>query len=541
MKKSTITQAARYARFSTEEQGEGAFSTLAAQDEATARYVAEQGWGDAGLYTDEGRTGTNLARPGWRRLLEDAKGAAFEIVVVTFMSRLGRGETFTIARHELARHGVQVVTARETFAEGVAGYAHRQMQQMMDGMYPVMVAEWTRAKMLEMLRQGYHCAGKAPYGYVATPEQVGKTSPKRLRPDPEAAPVVAALFAAAGEGGTAAALELWRTLGREAHPSAVRFLLKNRIYLGEARWGAALNLTAHEPLVTPEAFERAQRAIAERRYAPARRNPTGIGEGDYLLAGRVFCTCGARMTPMWSRGKGGGIYRYYQCTSVGRRDGEGCELRRIPAPRLHEAAIGEILALSAHPWRLRRHLERSARLLGDVDSAERAETQAQIRVQGLTRQAQRLVETLSLAPEEISRPILVRLAELETARREAAEELHARRAERLRVRIAAPSAASLSAVLSRFSQLWQAADSAEKATIVRGFIRRADVRKDTVGIFLYPPEGAESILEGFSGEGLRKAEAKGRSASAGQTPTLTPLQIETPLKSDWVRRKAYHG
>src|ERR1051325_8350246 len=93
---------ARYGRCSSDEMGDKEYSTLDAQEELTLEYVQRAGGIDFNYYVDDGLTGTDLKRKGWRALLADAKKGLFDVVVVTYMSRLGRGDSFKVAEYLLA-------------------------------------------------------------------------------------------------------------------------------------------------------------------------------------------------------------------------------------------------------------------------------------------------------------------------------------------------------------------------------------------------------------------------------------------------------
>jgi hypothetical protein len=72
-------------------------------------------------------------------------------------------------------------------------------------------------------------------------------------------------------------------------PSGTRYLLRNRLYLGELREGEHVNLTAVEPLVSTAMFEAAQ--------MPGTRPPRSVEDGPALLAGLIRCAgCGHVMS-----------------------------------------------------------------------------------------------------------------------------------------------------------------------------------------------------------------------------------------------------
>ena len=69
-----------YLRCSTDDQKEGDFTTVQVQEELNRSYVATMRGTVAGVYRDEGISGTTLKRPDWQRLLADAQAGCFDSV-----------------------------------------------------------------------------------------------------------------------------------------------------------------------------------------------------------------------------------------------------------------------------------------------------------------------------------------------------------------------------------------------------------------------------------------------------------------------------
>ena len=71
-----------YLRLSREDEGEGDQSmSIANQKTFLLQYVRQQGWPVAGIYTDDGYTGTNFDRPAFQRLLGDIREKRIDLVV----------------------------------------------------------------------------------------------------------------------------------------------------------------------------------------------------------------------------------------------------------------------------------------------------------------------------------------------------------------------------------------------------------------------------------------------------------------------------
>jgi DNA invertase Pin-like site-specific DNA recombinase len=229
-----------YLRCSTDDQKEGDYTTIDTQREINTSQVARNGGLLAGEYADEGRSGTNLNRPGWERLLCDAKAGKIDVVCVTYMSRLGRGNAFVIAEYELQKYGVRVEMVQEKYSDDMAGYLQKQMTVMIDGIYPQMVRQWTITKMEQMFRRGYYVGGGKPFGYrteavkdADSTYHGDKEPPKRLVLDPIDAPIVRQAFETfeATRSGTAVLELLQACTTRLWSYTKVKYLLTNlRLY-----------------------------------------------------------------------------------------------------------------------------------------------------------------------------------------------------------------------------------------------------------------------------------------------------------------------
>jgi DNA invertase Pin-like site-specific DNA recombinase len=170
--------------------------------------------------------------------------------------------------------------------------------------------------------KGAYLACKAPLGYR-------KDDDGRIHPDPEVAPLVARAFEMRAEGRPAR--EIAEYLNGEGLKSTtengVRHLLRNQAYLGEAKVQSGIRghprtlQDAHEPLVTPDLFERAQAA-----GGPYRPN-NGSLASRVRLAGLVYCGgCGKRLKV---GGSGKRQDPSYLCTRGGCPARSGISARRL--------------------------------------------------------------------------------------------------------------------------------------------------------------------------------------------------------------------
>lgn len=462
--------AAIYSRVSTGEQvGRGGLVSCDAQDATNRGWASEQGLCVVAAYRDEGRTGTNLQRPGWRALLAAAQRGEFRVVIVTYMDRLGRGDEFVIARYELEKAGVHVVMSQEQFADDLGGYFAENMTRTLGGAYAKEISRKTKGKMAQMIAAGLWPGGKPSYGFLtvaATDFPAGDRShPTRLVIDPERAPHVRAAFEAAiPHGRLSIVQDVLLTLTDRGWDSAqVRRLLTNPIYAGRLVWGDVEVADYCAPIVAPELWGQVQSALQRAPAEPRRlrREATIVPKESYLFTGRILCgRCQGRMTPYWTRSRHGGIYTYYECYNS--RQGI-CSQARVSAPRLHDA-FGE--AVAAPPWRVRKLMEAASALAPDTRAAQKALADA-IRSQ---KAAQAQVDRLTLAIGQTDDPgamaaLVARLTAEAKRAREAGEEVARARAElgRSGQRF---SVAELTQQLAAVRDLWGPATDLEKRELV---------------------------------------------------------------------------
>lgn len=260
-------------------------------------------------------------RPSLRAAIEGVETGIYSGVIGAYLSRLTRRRGDELWQRVEAAGGRVIAVREQLDTRTVAGRMMRDVQQAVD------VAERERhAEQFELLRERSTAAGiwqrrQTPAGYQRDP------GTRRLVVDEPAAKVVREAFARRAVG--APLVQVADLLAMT--PSGARYLIANRVYLGELRVGAHVNTAAHPPIVDVDVFEAAQRS----QPRPARRLPAGRA----LLAGLVRCAgCGHVMT----RSSGGNTRRppAYVCA---RRHSRGqCEHPAAVTVRLLDEHVERI-------------------------------------------------------------------------------------------------------------------------------------------------------------------------------------------------------
>ena len=126
---------------------------------------------------------------------------------------------------------------------------------------------------------------------------------------------------------------------------ALFHMLRNRVYLGEIVHGRSNVPGCHPPIVDPDVFARVQAQLAANTRI---RQERPLRSAQLPLKGLVFDADGHPMSPSFSYGRAGRIYRYYVSSpiqkgrTVERREGV---LRRVSAQALEEAVRAQLAML----------------------------------------------------------------------------------------------------------------------------------------------------------------------------------------------------
>ena len=79
-----------YCRLSRDDERAGESVSIENQKELLSRHAREQGWTIIDYYVDDGVSGTTFDRPGFNRLVQDARDGKINIALCKDLSRLGR-------------------------------------------------------------------------------------------------------------------------------------------------------------------------------------------------------------------------------------------------------------------------------------------------------------------------------------------------------------------------------------------------------------------------------------------------------------------
>jgi site-specific DNA recombinase len=237
------------------------------------------------------------------QLLRQRRGC--RIVLVEKTDRLYRNRADALAFEELIEsRGVEVHLVKEG---RVISKESRSQDKFMHDIHVAVakhyvenLKEEVKKGMREKAEQGLY-PGRAPFGYRNNPLTPGVD----VRPD--RAPVARRIFELYATG-SHSLKSLRKTIVEEAgihiNRAYLETMLKNPFYIGRFIWRGVEYGGKHEPIVSPELFQRAQDAFAGRNKPKYRKH-------NFAFAGLLRCAHdGCTVTTELQKGR----YIYYRCS-----------------------------------------------------------------------------------------------------------------------------------------------------------------------------------------------------------------------------------
>ena len=369
-------------------------------------------------------------RPSLLAAVEGVEGGTYAGIIVGYLSRLGRNVREQLRTYDrvhaaggriiVAQEGIDARTRSGRLQRNILAAIHEDEREMHVERFDSL-RRWATEAGIWQRRQ-------APTGYRRDPDT------RRLVPDDRTAGLVRWAFSARAAG-TVPVVAIADRLGMTN--SGTRYLLANRVYLGELIVGPYTNPAAHPPLVDGRTFEAAQRSVA--RPPRRRREPA-------LLAGLVRCaSCGHRMT----RG-GSARLSVYVCPK--HHSGAHC-----PAPAAVTLAL-----LDAHVERIAlAELARLSVLAGANTGLERAQDEVRAAHAELDAYVE-AVSAVEIGVEAFAAGARQRRTQLERAR----DELRAQMAFEPAIGVAPGGA-----------EVWRTLSAGERNTLLRGLLRAVIVAR----------------------------------------------------------------
>lgn len=328
LKKQAIYNVGIYLRLSKDDGDDAESESITNQRKIIIDFIHENE--DMKLYNeyvDDGYSGANFDRPGFKQLLQDIENKKIDIVITKNLARLGRNyiETGHYIEKYFPDHRVRYIALLDridNFKESVSN-DFIPIKSVFNEKHCRDTSISVKKTKRRRMEEGYYACTTAPFGYIKDPENPGK-----LLVDEESSKTVKKIFELKLKGYTENQIvtyldkhayvtpaEYMKIKGQEQiknknlwRRSTVNRILSNKVYLGYCVRGKTQNISyktkdrifvnrnnfiitkgAHEPIISEEIFESVHNT---KKYGLTVTQK----DSNYLLKDLIFCkNCGKRL------------------------------------------------------------------------------------------------------------------------------------------------------------------------------------------------------------------------------------------------------
>lgn len=205
-----------------------------------------------------------------------------------------------------------------------------------------LTSERTRDKLLERVKKGMWNGGTVPYGY--------ERKNKKLIIHRKEAEKIKSIFETYLETGSISGVydllkdkDVRDRQGKTFSKPFLARILRNIIYTGKIKYAGQIYQGIHQPIISEELFELAQK-IHKKRIRKFRIYK------NFLFAGLINCKeCGYKMSPCFTnKHKDGKLkrYYYYRCTCTNKKSWQACSTKQVSAERLEKYILENLERIS---------------------------------------------------------------------------------------------------------------------------------------------------------------------------------------------------
>ena len=323
-----------YYRYSSHAQND---ASIEQQQEQARLYAEAHGYQIIKEYADRAISGTTADRPQYQLMLSERGIIKPAVLILWKTDRLGRDRTeIILAKKMIKEAGCQICYVAEAIPEDpstssvIEAIIEAQAQW-----YSEQLSQNVSRGMSYSAKQGLYCGVKV-FGY-------SHDENKKYVIDESKAPVVRRIFTDYADGKPL--VEICRELnsqgiktaqGKDFTLNSLRWILKNRSYIGEYHFAGVVIPKGMPAIVSEELFENAQKRF--RQNAHKAKTPADEPAPRYWLTGKLFCGhCGASMHGTAGTSKRGRRYYYYSCINHYKK--KTCDLKDVSKDKLESLVI----------------------------------------------------------------------------------------------------------------------------------------------------------------------------------------------------------
>ena len=501
-----------YARVSTDLQAEVKNGSLDTQIDLLQKYVEikdstspEEEWKVVAIYREEGKSGKNVDRPEYQRMVRDIERGKINAVLCTRIDRVSRSIIDFLHFHEFLKENEAIfISLNENWDTSTPmGRFALTISLAMAELERERTSERTREKMQWRAEKGLKNGGQI-LGYDVDPDEKGVPKPNEAERE-----LVLEIFQTyLKEQSFRATAQVinekgYRTksyvsrrgnfcAGKKFNNTSIMRILQNQFFIGKIAYNGEVYEGQHQPIVPIELWNRAQAIIEAKRANPQKNRKQNLH--TFLLKGLVRCGwCKSHLVPVYSRNHQQKLYCYYQCTSKIHRGDKECAMKYVPAHALERVVIDRLIQLSDDQKRVQELIAEAT-----TSHSERMKTLTQTQenyrrnLKDIEKKLDVLVE--SLAGRKVGiKTISQKIIDLEEQKSQIEQEMMENETTLAEAKQKAVSVAQLQQKLTTFEEIFSEATPEERKELLRLHINH----------LIYTPDGIQLALFRSSSESDR--------------------------------------
>lgn len=310
-----------YARYSCDKQRE---ESIEGQIRECRQFAQSQGIDVINEYIDRALSATNDQRPAFQRMISDSYLGRFDAVIIWKSDRFSRNRKQAISYRDILKDNkIKLLSATEPNIEGPASILFESMN---DGYNEYYVAEM-KVKMKRGEKENV-LNGKTNGGVPAFGYRTEKYKYYIIENEANTVRYIFDMYANTNLtiNGVAELLTrkgLYRRDGNPFTQATVSYILRNRKYIGEYKWGEVSN-NCVPPIVKKNLFDTVQAKLKANSKSPELFKT----KAEFLLSGKLYCgKCKGPMNGESGTSRNGKVYYYYKCAKAKR--GNHCSMKPI--------------------------------------------------------------------------------------------------------------------------------------------------------------------------------------------------------------------
>ncbi len=324
-----------YARYSCEKQTENSTKAQIRECEAWAK---TNGIHVIDIYKDEAISGRTDNRPGFQKMIGDARKHLFDFIIVW------KGDRFSRSRADAARYkamlsklGIHILSVTEANLEGPEAILVDGINESYAEFYSADLSRKVLRGMRQNIIDGKFNGGPVAFGYILNKET------RHMEIDPDKSEVVKAMFRqyVYEDMNPSQIKKYWEARGYHIPgKSGVINILMNEKYIGIWRYEELVNRTCYPPIVDEELFRQAKEKAQEKLHKGSRYKKP---RDPFLLLGKAYCgCCNSLLIACSGTSRNGTQHRYYKCP--GQKEGK-CSMHGVPKQALEDLVVKTVMNL----------------------------------------------------------------------------------------------------------------------------------------------------------------------------------------------------